>query len=83
MIRGSDLLRDLHARGLPTRGVRYTDIVSICDGLVVPAEANSIPGTTVHRLQDSNPLDCTPHHELPKSPLARHLVTSAASAPDV
>ncbi len=83
MIRGSDLLRDLHERGLPTSGVHYTDIVSSCDGLVVPAEANSLPGATVHRLQDRGTPDCTLHHELPNSALARQLVASATLSPDV
>ncbi|MFD1815664.1 esterase/lipase family protein [Rhodococcus gannanensis] len=41
LIRGSDLLRDLHRGGVPTPGVRYTDIATPCDELAPPT---GLPG---------------------------------------
>jgi len=77
VIHGSDLLRDLYARGPVTDGVRYTDIVSTCDGFVVPATGASMPGTTVVTLQERDPGNCAGHFALPRDPLARALALDA------
>ena len=77
VIHGSDLLRDLRARELSTDGVRYTDIVSTCDGFVVPATGASMPGTAVVTLQDHDPGNCAGHFALPRDRLARALALDA------
>lgn len=80
IIRGSDLLRDLHARGLPTPGVRYTDIVSECDILVVPTATSTVDGATVHLLQQHDPGSCTPHGLLPHDPIVHDLTIRSLAA---
>ena len=60
-----------------TDGVRYTDIVSTCDGFVVPAAGALVPGTTVVTLQERDPGNCAGHFVLPRDPLARALALDA------
>lgn len=87
IVAGSDLLRDLHARGVPTPGVRYTDIVSTCDLLVVPPERGALPGSTVVTLAGvptgSDSTGCVDHWRLPHDPAARAAVVAALPAGDL
>ena len=77
IIAGSDLLRDLHARGAPTTGIDYTDIVSRCDGLVVPPENGALPTSTVVTLPGPDPSPCVHHWALPHDGSARDAVLTA------
>lgn len=83
IITGSDLLRDLHARGIPTPGVRYTDIVSACDGLVVPAENGALPTSTVVMLSGTDSTGCVDHWALPGNPVVRAAVIEALPSQDM
>ncbi len=77
IIAGSDLLRDLHARGAPTAGIDYTDIVSRCDGLVVPPENGALPTSTAVTLPGPDSSPCVHHWALPHDGSARDAVLTA------
>ena len=77
IIAGSDLLRDLHSRGVPTAGIDYTDIVSRCDGLVVPPENGALPTSTVVTLPGPDSSPCVHHWALPRDGSARDAVLTA------
>lgn len=62
LIRGSDLLRDLHRIGVPTPGVHYTDIATHCDELAPPV---AVEGVTLIVLDH-----CISHFALPDDPAA-------------
>lgn len=77
IIAGSDLLRDLHARGVPTPGIDYTDIVSRCDGLVVPPESGASATSAVVALPGTDSSPCVHHWALPHDRNARDAVLAA------
>ena len=76
-VRGSEFLVRLHAEGVRTPGIAYTDIVSATDLLVHPPGAQSPPGTRVEVLHPRG--DGLPvwHGELGRDPGSRGLVMDA------
>ena len=76
-VRGSDLLVRLHADGLRTRGVVYTDIVSTVDLLVHPPLEQSPPGTEVRVVRPFAGSRPVWHGEPGRDPDSRALVMEA------
>lgn len=76
-VRGSDLLVRLHADGLRTRGVVYTDIVSTVDLLVHPPLEQSPPGWEVRVARPFAGGRPVWHGELGRDPDSRGLVVEA------
>lgn len=61
LVRGSDLLRDLHRSGLPTAGVRYTNVISPTDVLVSDPFTAAVEGMD-NRFLNARRIDETAHH---------------------
>lgn len=76
-VRGSELLTRLHADGVRTPGVTYTDIVSPGDLLIHPPLGQSPPGTRVHVLGTADHGPAVWHGELGRDPGSRRLVVDA------
>lgn len=74
IITGSDFLTGLHADGLPTAGVRYTDIISEQDLLVVPPFSAGIPGMNRVFLQHIDPGNSAHHFSMIDEPVVHRVV---------
>ncbi len=78
-LNGSAFLDRLNADGVAAAGVRYTNIVTRFDELVVPFTSGLIdsPGVTNHVLQDLCALDLADHVAVAFDPVAADLVLAA------
>lgn len=76
-VRGSELLVRMHADGIRTPGVRYTDIVSPGDLMIHPPLEQSPPGTDVRVLGPPGSGAPVWHGELGRDPGSRRLVVEA------
>ena len=74
------MLEGLHAAGVRTPGIAYTDIVSVTDLLVHPSTAQSPVGTTVRVVQDRAPGAMVRHGDLGREPVSRALVLESLAA---
>lgn len=68
LVRGSDLLVALRQSGLPTPGVRYTNIVSPVDGLVSEPMSAALPGMDTRILDPARPHGPADHFALLSEP---------------
>jgi triacylglycerol lipase len=71
---GSDFMRKMRAGGVEADGVRYTNIVTVHDELVVPYWSGIEPGMRNIVLQNVCPQDGSEHGQLAASPNAARIV---------
>lgn len=76
LIAGSDLLTDLHRAGLPSTGVRYTNVISPVDGLVSDPHSAALPGARNHTLETAD-IHTGNHFALLTEPAVGALVRTA------
>lgn len=77
LIAGSDFLTALEAGGLRTEGVRYTDIVSDTDGLVVPPRSAEVSAAETVIVQDVDAGNTTHHFGLVHDPAVLSIAIGA------
>ena len=71
---GSEFITKMRAGGVAATGVRYTNIVTRYDELVVPYQSGIEPGMQNIVLQDVCPQDASEHGQLASSPNAARIV---------
>lgn len=77
MSTGSDFMQKMRAGGVAVPGVRYTNIVTKYDQLVLPYTSGVEPGMTNYVVQDSCSTDYSEHFEIAADPVAAGLVLNA------
>ena len=74
---GSAFMRKMRAGGVAVSGIRYTNIVTRYDQLVVPYSSGIEEGMTNHVVQDHCATDFSEHFEIAADPVAAALVLNA------
>lgn len=74
MAPGSSVFKSLHQNGLATPGVRYTNIMTRYDQLVLPYTAGRAAGMRNIVIQDHCALDFSDHLEIAADPVAAQVV---------
>lgn len=77
VVSGSPFINELREGGVAVDGIRYTNIVTEYDEVVVPYTSGIEPGMTNIVLQDHCEQDCSDHVQIPSSPNAIRLVLNA------
>lgn len=77
MITGSEFLANLRANGLRTDGVRYTDIVSDTDSVVVPPRSAEVRASDTVVIQDVDAGNQTHHFGLTTDPVVVRIAIGA------